>query len=296
MNFSLPHAIRRLGKSLLETVLPIAERITGFQTAPGEYLPYRLKMLTGRYEAVEIALMRRFLRAGDVIVDVGANVGYLTRFFAQAVGPLGKVYAFEPNPLIFPLLRRNVAKFRQVVVFDVGLSTNEAEMPLFVPGSNHAVASFVREYPATHVFDGHGGQLHAVAAKLVRGDEFMAKIDIDNSGPPQADRERRIDILKVDVEGWELNVLAGLEETIMSSKKIIIFCEYNPSAQECAGRTPRELLDWFLDRQFALSYPRNGELHALPPAMIDQFAETLGPQGYTTIFAQGAGAGLPLGR
>jgi FkbM family methyltransferase len=283
MNFSLPHATRRLGKSVLETVLPIAERITGFQTAPGEYLPYRLKMLTGRYEAAEIALMRRFLRARDVIVDAGANVGYLTRFFAQAVGPLGKVYAFEPNPLIFPLLRRNVAKFRQVAVFDVGLSTNEAEMPIFVPGSNHAVASFVRGYPATHVFDGKSGQLHSVAAKLVRGDEFMAKIDIDNS---DRRRERRIDILKVDVEGWELNVLAGLEKTIMSSRKITIFCEYNPSAQECAGRTPRELLDWFLDRQFALSYPRNGELHALPPAMIDQFAETLGPQGYTTVFAQ----------
>jgi FkbM family methyltransferase len=275
MNFSVPHATRRLGKSLLETVLPIAERIAGFQTAPGEYLPYRLKMLTGRYEATEIALMRRFLRAGDVIVDVGANVGYLTRFFAQAVGPLGKVYAFEPNPLIFPLLRKNVAKFRQVAVFDLGLSTSEAEMPLFIPGSNHAVASFVREYPATHVFDGTSGRLHSVAAKLVRGDEFMAKIDIGE-----------IDILKVDVEGWELNVLAGLEKTIMSSKKITIFCEYNPSAQECAGRTPRELLDWFLHRQFALSYPRNGELHALPPAMIDQFAETVGPQGYTTIFAQ----------
>ena len=246
-------------------------------------MPYRLKMLTGRYEVAEIALMRRFLRARDVVVDVGANVGYLTRFFAQAVGPLGKVYAFEPNPLIFPLLRRNVAKFRQVAVFDVGLSTNEAEMPLFVPGSNHAVASFVREYPATHLFDGKSGQLHSVAAKLVRGDEFMAKIDIDNS---DRRRERRIDILKVDVEGWELNVLAGLEKTIMSSRRITIFCEYNPSAQECAGRTPRELLDWFLDRQFALSYPRNGELHALPPAMIDQFAETLGPQGYTTVFAQ----------
>jgi len=283
MNFSLPHATRRLGKSLLETVLPIAERVTGFQTASGEYLPYRLKMLTGRYEAAEIALMRRFLRARDVIVDVGANVGYLTRFFAQAVGPLGKVYAFEPNPLIFPLLKRNVAKFRQVAVFDVGLSTNEAEMPLFIPGSNHAVASFVREYPATHVFGGQGGQLHSVAAKVVRGDEFMAKTDIDNS---DRRRERRIDILKVDVEGWELNVLAGLEKTIMSSRKITIFCEYNPRAQECAGQRPRELLDWFLDRQFALSYPRNGELHALPPDMIDQFAETLGPQGYTTIFAQ----------
>jgi hypothetical protein len=104
-------------------------------------------------------------------------------------------------------------------------------------------------------------------------------------------RERRIDILKVDVEGWELNVLAGLEKTIMSSKKITIFCEYNPSAQECAGRTPRELLDWFLDRRFALSYPRNGELHALPPAMIDQFAGELGAKDYTTIFAQRPKAG-----
>ena len=273
-------------KSTLEALLPIAESLTGFRTARGDYLPHRLRILFGIYETEEIRLMKKFLRPGQAIVDVGANVGYLTRFFAQAVGPLGKVYAFEPNPLIFPLLRRNVAKFRQVAVFNVGLSANETEMPLFIPGSNHAVASFVREYPATHVFYEKSGQLHSVAAKLVRGDEFLAKIDIDNSGPPQADRERKIDILKVDVEGWELNVLAGLEKTIMSSKKITIFCEYNPPAQKCAGRTPRELVDWFLDRQFALSYPRNGELHALQPAMIDQFTETPGPQGYTTIFAQ----------
>jgi FkbM family methyltransferase len=59
--------------------------------------------------------------------------------------------------------------------------------------------------------------------------------DIDNS---DRRRERRIDILKVDVEGWELNVLAGLEKTIMSSKKITIFCEYNshcliPATENC---------------------------------------------------------------
>jgi FkbM family methyltransferase len=262
-------------KSTLEALLPIAESLTGFRTAHGDYLPNRLRILFRVYEAEELRLMKKFLRHGQTIVDVGANVGHLTRFFARATGSGGKVYAFEPNPLVFSLLKRNMARFPQVALYNFGLS------PLFLAGSDHSVASFSRDYPLSHVFYQQGGQLNSVKAKVVAGDEFMRKI-----GPSRTGIMGKIDILKVDVEGWELNVLAGLEKTIASSKKIAIFCEYNPRAQECAGRTARELLDWFLDRQFAISYPHDGELRALPPAMIDQFAETVGRQGYTTIFAQ----------
>lgn len=269
---------RRFLKSTLEALLPIAEGLTGFRTARGDYLPNRLRILFSVYEAEELRLMRRFLRPGQTIVDVGANVGYLTRFFARATGAQGKVCAFEPNPLIFSLLKSNMARFPQVELYNFGLSMTEQELPLYLAGSDHSVASFSREYPLGHVFYQESGQLNSIKAKVVAGDEFMRKL-----GPSRTDE---IDILKVDVEGWELNVLAGLEQTIMSSKEITIFCEYNPSAQECAGRTARELLDWFPERQFTVSCPRDGELVTLAPASVEQLAGMLGSKGYTTIFAQ----------
>ena len=97
MNSILHRAARRFGKPVLEATPPWVERLTGFQTARGDYLPN----------------------------DVGANVGYTARFFAQAVGRTGDVHAFEPNPVIYPLLKQNVASLERVGVYNLGLSSSK---------------------------------------------------------------------------------------------------------------------------------------------------------------------------
>lgn len=268
---------RRLLKTTIEVALHLAERLTGFHTAPGGYLPHRLQMLTGRYEAEETKLMRKFLKPGQTIVDVGANVGYLTRIFARATGTLGRVLAFEPNPLIFPLLAGNVAKLKQVDVFNRGLSSEAGSFPLFLAGRNHSVASFAKDYPAKHLTFHGNAEVESVQAKVTTGDESLIREEIEH-----------VDLIKIDVEGWEIDVLNGLERTISSSRNMMIFCEYNPSAQECAGRTRNELPVWLLDRQFILSYPNHGKLCALSRDSLPQLAEALGPRGYTTIFAKRA--------
>lgn len=266
--------MKRALKATLEFTLPLAERMTGFRTARGDYLRNRLRMLTGTYEVEEINLMRQFLRPGQVIVDVGAHVGYLTRFFGRATGPRGKVYAFEPNPRIFPLLTGNVAHLKQVSAFNLGLSSNSGDMTLFLAGNSHSVASFTKTYPATHLAFHGNSEVDPVHTRVVAGDEFLSGAGIEH-----------VDLIKIDVEGWELNVLSGLEKTIAASTDVTIFCEFNPAAQECAGRDRNELLDWLLDRQFALSYPHDGKLRTLERASLGHFAETLGSKGYTTIFA-----------
>jgi FkbM family methyltransferase len=291
MRSPLRRLTRRLAKSALEVVLPIAESATGFRTARGDYLPNRIKILIGRYEVAERNLMRPFLKPGQVIVDVGANVGYLTRFFAQAAGPTGRVCAFEPNPMIFPLLKRNVSKFKHVSVHNVALSISSGESQLFLAGSDHSVASFAREYSATHVFYQESGELNSISVKLVNGDDFLSKIDppSPNASPARtygAAGIEKIDILKIDVEGWELNVLDGLERTIAASPNLTIFCEFNPAAQECAGRNKTELLNWFFDHEFSVSYPKHDQLRALSRSSIEKFVNELAPNAFVTVFAR----------
>lgn len=266
---------RRLSKSALEMALPVAESVTGFRTARGDYLPNRIKILIGRYEVAERNLMRPFLEPGQVIVDVGANVGYLTRFFSQSVGPTGKVCAFEPNPMIFSLLKRNVAKFKHASVHNVALSTSAGEAQLFLAGRDHSVASFAREYSATHVFYQDSGELNSISVKLVNGDDFLHQIQLD-----------KIDVLKIDVEGWELNVLDGLAQTIAASPRLTIFCEFNPAAQKAAGRSEAELLHWFFDHEFSVSYPEHDQLRALSRSSIEKFVSELAPNAFVTVFAR----------
>src|SRR5437899_6303854 len=173
MNSILRRSMGRLGKPVLEAILPWAERLTGFRTARGDYLPNRLRMLTSRYETEELNLVRGFLAPGQIIIDVGANIGYNARFFAQAVGRAGKVYAFEPNPLIYPLLEENLADFNQVHVYNLGLSSEAGELSLFLAGNNHSVACFSEKYPAMHLVYRENETMHTVQAKVVVGDEFL---------------------------------------------------------------------------------------------------------------------------
>jgi FkbM family methyltransferase len=274
MNSILHRAARRFGKPVLEATLPWVERLTGFQTARGDYLPNRLRILTGRYEAEELDLMRPLLRPGQTIIDVGANVGYTARFFAQAVGRIGDVHAFEPNPVIYPLLRQNVASLEQVSVYNLGLSSSNDELPLFLAGNNHGVACFSEKYPATHLAYREDEPMRTVNAKVVIGDEFLERKGIDH-----------VDVIKIDVEGWELNVLSGLTQTILASRGLTLFCEFNPQAQECAGRGRTELIDWLVNRQFSLAYPGDGELRSLSSESLENFLTDPGPKGFTTLFA-----------
>ena len=262
-------------KAALEVALPVVERISGFHTPPGGYLPHRLQMLARTYESEETGWMRSFLKPGHVVLDVGANIGYLTKIFGQATGPSGRVLAFEPNPLIFPLLARNVARLRQVDVYNRALSSKAGSSPLFLAGRNHSVASFARDYPAKHLAFHGKAEVDSIEVKVTTGDEFLAREEID-----------AVDLIKIDVEGWEIDVLTGLENTIAAAKNISIFAEFNPEAQKCAGRRPNELLEWFFDREFQLAYSNRDQLRTLSRASIGELSQNLGGRGYATILAR----------
>ncbi len=272
MNASLWQVSRRLGKPILEVALPRAERLTGFRTAAGDYLPNRLRMFIGSYEAEELGLMRRFLWTGQTIIDAGANIGYTARFFAGAVGETGKVYAFEPNPVIFPSRTKRRGERTSKDLQTRSLFPNRID--LFLAGNNHSVASFSEEYPAMHLAYRKDETVRSVRVKVVPGDEFV-----------RAEGINHVDAIKLDVEGWELHALAGFEKTIAKSPGISLFCEFSPPAQPCAGHTHRDLLDWLWDHKFSIRYPKGGSLRPVSPDSIDQFIVEVNARDYVTIFA-----------
>lgn len=134
--------------------------------------------------------MRRYLKDGDVFVDVGANIGDLTLAAASVVGSTGKVYSFEPHPRIYGFLSENIKlnNSLNVVLFSAALGDKESEA---------SFAELGRSDDQNRISEnGHG-----ISIKMARLDDLRIP-------------EPHIQLLKVDVEGYEKFVLQGAWNTL----------------------------------------------------------------------------------
>lgn len=170
---------------------------------------------------------RRVLQAlilpGMSVADVGANVGLLTLACAVATGPLGRVYAFEPEagPRSQLEKTRHLNGLRWVEVFDKAVGAKTGKQTFHIsPVIGH---SSLYDLPEE---DGKG---RAVSIKVTKLDDVLAPGE-------------RLDVVKIDVEGAELDVLSGMERILKDNPDLAIIAEYGPSHLSRIGLTPET---WF---------------------------------------------------
>lgn len=161
--------------------------------------PQRLLWLEGERFVGERRLLRRLVRPGQSVADVGANIGYCTLLFAQAVGPAGRVACIEPEPDNLAELRRNIERnhLPQVEVFPVAVGAKAGTVSLRA-GINGSVME-----------DG-SGEFQVPLRPL---DELLA-------GQP-------VDFIKIDVEGYEGYVLDGASR-LLEERRPNLFVEIHP--------------------------------------------------------------------
>ncbi|MBU8540743.1 FkbM family methyltransferase [Falsiroseomonas tokyonensis] len=156
-------------------------------------------------------VVRRILRPGDTALDIGANLGLVAVAMADAVGPQGRVEAFEPQPRFAALARRSAALngFRHLTIHDVALGRRDATVQLHIPRHNKGTASIARVEGAEDVIEVPQRAAGAMLASL-------------GLGP--------IRLLKIDVEGYEPEVLGGAEAYLRRNPPDAILFELNEYA------------------------------------------------------------------
>lgn len=168
---------------------------------------------TGIYDLTVAETLARLASAGETAVDAGANVGLMSSLLAHAVGPHGSVISFEPHPLIFGTLARNVAHWRDVERIEwidarqSAVSSAAGTLPLTVDpdtfAHNKGTASLE-----------HSDRTHSTEVDTIRLDDELATT---------------VGVLKLDVEMHELEALRGAE-SLLERKLIrdIVFEEHEP--------------------------------------------------------------------
>lgn len=160
----------------------------------------------------------KIIRPGFIVFDVGANAGELSMLFSHFTGKEGQVHAFEPTPSTFSRLQhmQQAARNKNIHINNIALSFNDQpiilhEYPEEYSGLNTAASRPLKEQG----FSIEPIATHSLPCTTI--DNYCKKNGIDH-----------IDLLKIDVEGFELNVLKGAENMLFQKKVKCIVFEFGP--------------------------------------------------------------------
>lgn len=185
------------------------------------------------YESYFLSILKKELKEGAVFVDIGANIGQHSLFASQIVGDKGKVISFEPIPRIFEQFSRSVEENRKykkcnnILLHNIACGDVIENMYIYICEDNVGASSLV--------------------TKERVGEKISVKIDIADK---ILETEKRIDFIKIDVEGFEWEVLKGLEYTIKKFRPKL-FLEYSPFYYRLKDpEIGKKILDFFFLKNY----------------------------------------------
>jgi len=188
--------------------------------------------INGIYEKFETNFVKNEIKKNNVVLDLGAHVGYYTLMFAKLVGENGKVYAFEPSPTNFELLQKNVMinNYKNVILEKKAISDKSEIASLYLSEEN---------FSDNRIFDSHDKR-KSIKIETTTLDDYFKEYD------------GRIDFIKMDVQGAEGKVLLGMNNLLKKLKHVKIMTEFSPKHLVHIGMGSEEFLDIFLNSGFKL--------------------------------------------
>ncbi len=156
-----------------------------------------------------VRLVRQLVREGDVFFDLGANFGFYSCYVLPLCGRSGAVHAFEANPCLIPHLRRSIELNKKYGSINLNALAVGSDSGVFLPLYGTDSIGSTSLYP-------HGwlGRDTTVKVPVVTIDEYVRQKHIS-----------RIDVMKIDIEGAELDAFHGMEETFRVCPPKVIICE-----------------------------------------------------------------------
>jgi len=209
-------------------------------TIPGqpidEYIT-KWMFIHGYQKELEFAMTHSLIRNGDVILDIGANMGLWSMIPAAIHGPKIKIHAFEPVPELFHKLIENIKENKidsSYITYNIALSETDGEL-IFNRDNNNSGMGYI-----SSVADPSFDQIK-IQSKVLSDIRKNHRID-------------KVDFVKIDVEGAELQVLRGDKNLFMNDHAPLLTIEVIDENQKRFGHSSNELIQQLIDWGYKLSY------------------------------------------
>ncbi len=202
-------------------------------------------------EAETMALFAKLIRPGDTVFDVGGHIGYVALYFRRLVGPAGQVIVFEPGANNLPYLRRNLSPYANIELVEAGVGDRSGKTTFHLEDLTGQNNSFVNDFEgyranAEYAFR---APTKSVEVEILTLDEFVR----GRAAP---------DFLKIDVEGFEYEVLRGGREMLAHARPMIMVE---------VQRNQKEVLELLTGLGYKLFHPMTGAVRAAVDLQMNTF-------------------------
>jgi FkbM family methyltransferase len=241
-----PKPLRRMAQSVIKRLIPPTIDFRGTRIALNQDDAIVSGSLAlGCYETFVTDVLEALLRPGMTFFDVGANIGIYTALGARIVGPAGRVVAVEPGPANVALIQKTVSLngFENVTVAARAAGDRAEQVSLYLCGDN----------PADHRLHDPTGRRRQVTVETVTLDALAVECGVV-----------RADVVKIDTQGSEAAVFAGMAQLLAAKPPPVIVAEFWPWGLTQAGANPRELLSRITAAGF-LVYEIDGDRRTVLP-------------------------------
>jgi FkbM family methyltransferase len=263
-----PRPLRRLANGLIRALLPRSVRYGDAVVVLNPRDPVISGALFFRvYERSELAFFRDACRPGMTFLDIGANVGFYTALAARRIGPAGKIISLEPDPDSHAFLRQTIAANHaaNVTALPIAAAATRGRLKLFVSSDNRGDNRLYQPDPQT------GAAWQTVEVETAPADELLEQLGVE-----------RVDLIKIDVQGAEGGVIAGLERTLRRSPGLVLLTEFWPHGLRQAGTDPRAFLENLRALGLELSELTHGG-HLMPLTDFDALIARHPGRRYTNL-------------
>lgn len=211
-------AVERAGKLIIQTLHGVKLLIDPAKDKGVELALYQ----TGTYEKGTIQLLGDFLKKGSVFMDIGANIGLMSTIASKIVGEKGRVYAVEANPKTIEVLRHNCAinLCENIEILPIALASEKGSAILYENWNvNRGGASLISQ-----------GDEHGITVSKERLDDLFSP-------------DSPVHLVKIDVEGFELEVLKGGVDWFKTQQPVFII-EVSTQRSNQEGATPESIMSF----------------------------------------------------
>jgi FkbM family methyltransferase len=189
-----------------------------------------LKLSLYPYAEEQTNFFKKNIKEGDVVLDLGANIGYFTCLFAQLVGKTGRVFAFEPEQNNFQLLKKNIEVngYKNVTIEQKAVTNKTCKLKMYLSNS-----------PKDHRIYDPKDDRDSIEIDGIALDDYFKDLD------------QEINFVKSNVQGADFGVFQGMLSLVEKSN-IIMALEFSPALLKGFGSDPEKFVDLLIKYDFRL--------------------------------------------
>jgi FkbM family methyltransferase len=236
-----------------------------YKNAFGLYKPM-YTYFKNKQDDFEISLLRKHIKKGDTVLDIGANIGYYAAMLSNSVGENGKVYCFEPDKTNFNHLEKATTNYKNISILNKAVGPKTEKIKIYTS----------KELNVDH--------------RTYQPEEYDKVIEIDAVSIDdyllltERVEAPKVDFIKMDIQGFEMQAIKGMTKTLANNPNIKLISEFWPYGLSKAGSSVTEFFNFLQSLQFNCYLLEKDALSLLTIEKVKTL-EGLDKKHYYNIFA-----------